>query len=80
MIEAERPALGPANAHGPPVVVDVVVRRRSEHDRVLGQLKRSAQRGELKPVIDRVMPLSEGRKAYEIMQQGGQSGKIVLTL
>ncbi len=35
--------------------------------------------GKLKPVIDRVMPLSEGRKAYEIMQQGGQLGKIVLT-
>ena len=35
--------------------------------------------GKLKPVIDRVMPLSEGRKAYEIMQEGGQLGKIVLT-
>ena len=35
--------------------------------------------GKLKPVIDRVMPLSEGRQAYEIMQQGGQLGKIVLT-
>ena len=35
--------------------------------------------GKLKPVIDRVMPLSKGRKAYEIMQQGGQLGKIVLT-
>ena len=35
--------------------------------------------GKLKPVIDRVMPLSEGRRAYEIMQQGGQLGKIVLT-
>jgi NADPH:quinone reductase-like Zn-dependent oxidoreductase len=35
--------------------------------------------GKLKPVIDRVMPLSEGRQAYEIMQQGGQLGKLVLT-
>jgi NADPH:quinone reductase-like Zn-dependent oxidoreductase len=34
--------------------------------------------GNLKPVIDQVMPLSEGRKAYEIMQQGEQLGKIVL--
>ena len=32
-----------------------------------------------KPVIDRVMPLNEGRKAYEIMEQGGQLGKIVLS-
>ena len=35
--------------------------------------------GKLRPVIDRVMPLSEGHRAYEIMQQGGQLGKIVLT-
>jgi len=35
--------------------------------------------GKLKPVIDRVMPLSEGRRAYEIMQAGEQLGKIVLT-
>ena len=35
--------------------------------------------GKLKPVIDRVMPLSEGRKAYELMERGGQLGKIVLT-
>ena len=34
---------------------------------------------ELKPVIDRVMPLSQGRKAYEILERGGQFGKIVLT-
>jgi len=34
--------------------------------------------GRLKPVIDRVMPLNEGRRAYEIMQAGGQLGKIVL--
>ena len=34
--------------------------------------------GKLRPVIDRVMPLSEGRRAYEIMERGGQFGKIVL--
>jgi NADPH:quinone reductase-like Zn-dependent oxidoreductase len=34
--------------------------------------------GKLKPVIDRVMPLSEGRKAYQIMEEGKQFGKIVL--
>ena len=33
---------------------------------------------QLKPVIDRVMPLSEGRKAYSMMEQGKQFGKIVL--
>ena len=34
--------------------------------------------GKLRPVIDRVMPLSEGRGAYDIMERGGQFGKIVL--
>jgi NADPH:quinone reductase-like Zn-dependent oxidoreductase len=34
--------------------------------------------GKLKPVIDRVMPLSEGRQAYEMMERGEQLGKIVL--
>jgi NADPH:quinone reductase-like Zn-dependent oxidoreductase len=34
--------------------------------------------GKLKPVIDSVMPLSEGRKAYEMMEKGQQMGKIVL--
>ena len=35
--------------------------------------------GKLKPVIDRVMSLSEGRQAYEIMEKGQQLGKIILT-
>ena len=34
--------------------------------------------GKLKPVIDRVMPLSEGKKAFEILERGEQFGKIVL--
>ena len=37
------------------------------------------QAGKLRPVIDRVMTLSEGRRAYEVMQAGEQLGKIVLT-
>lgn len=32
----------------------------------------------LKPVIDRIMPLSQGREAYEIMEKGMQFGKVVL--
>jgi NADPH:quinone reductase-like Zn-dependent oxidoreductase len=35
--------------------------------------------GKLTPVVDRVMPLSEGKAAYEIMERGEQFGKIVLT-
>ena len=34
--------------------------------------------GKLKPVIDQVMPLSEGIEAYRIMERGEQFGKIVL--
>jgi NADPH:quinone reductase-like Zn-dependent oxidoreductase len=35
--------------------------------------------GKLKPVIHCVMPLSEGREAYQLMEAGQQFGKIVLT-
>lgn len=34
--------------------------------------------GRLKPVIDRVLPLSEGREAQRILEEGRQFGKIVL--
>lgn len=34
--------------------------------------------GNLRPVIDRIMPLSEGREAYAAMEGGEQFGKIVL--
>lgn len=34
--------------------------------------------GKLKPVIDRKMPLSDGQKAYAMMEKGQQLGKIVL--
>ncbi|MGD1997125.1 MAG: zinc-binding dehydrogenase [Anaerolineae bacterium] len=34
--------------------------------------------GKLKPVVDRVMPLSEGKRAFEMLEQGEQFGKIVL--
>jgi len=34
--------------------------------------------GRLKPVIDRVMPLSEGVEAYRLIEKGEQFGKIVL--
>ena len=35
--------------------------------------------GKLKPVIDRVMPLSQGKEAYGVMERGEMFGKIVLT-
>jgi NADPH:quinone reductase-like Zn-dependent oxidoreductase len=34
--------------------------------------------GKLRPVIDRVMPLSNGKEAYAILERGEQFGKIVL--
>lgn len=34
--------------------------------------------GRLEPVMDRVMPLSEGRKAFELLESGEKFGKIVL--
>ncbi|MBW2410799.1 MAG: zinc-binding dehydrogenase [Deltaproteobacteria bacterium] len=35
--------------------------------------------GKIRPVIDSVMPLSEGQEAYRRMEEGRQSGKIILT-
>ena len=35
--------------------------------------------GRLKPVIDRILPLSEGKAAYGLMERGEIFGKIVLT-
>jgi NADPH:quinone reductase-like Zn-dependent oxidoreductase len=35
--------------------------------------------GRLTPVIDRIMPLSEGKAAYAVMERGDMFGKIVLT-
>ena len=34
--------------------------------------------GKIRPVIDSVMPLREGREAYRRMEEGKQSGKIIL--
>jgi NADPH:quinone reductase-like Zn-dependent oxidoreductase len=36
--------------------------------------------GKLAPVIDRVMPLSDGRAAHEYLEKGEQFGKVVLLL
>ncbi len=37
-------------------------------------------RGELKPIIDTVMPLEQGRQAHLRLANGEQFGKIVLTV
>jgi NADPH:quinone reductase-like Zn-dependent oxidoreductase len=49
----------------------------------MGELQRVLQlvfRGQLKPVIDRVFPLSEIRAAHERLEAGRQFGKVVLAL
>lgn len=43
------------------------------------RLLRFFEEGKLRPVIDRVMPLREIRAAHEILEEGKQFGKIVLT-
>ena len=47
---------------------------RSEWDAMV----RAVESGRLRPVVDRVVPLAEGRQAYERMAGGGQFGKLVL--
>lgn len=46
--------------------------------RTLDGMRRLAERGQLEPVIDRVMPLDEVARAHELVEQGGLTGKIVL--
>jgi NADPH:quinone reductase-like Zn-dependent oxidoreductase len=36
------------------------------------------ERGVLRPIVDRVLPLSEARQAHELLEAGGHFGKIVL--
>ena len=40
---------------------------------------RHLEAGRLKPIVDRVMPLSEARHAHELLEQGNVFGKIILT-
>jgi NADPH:quinone reductase-like Zn-dependent oxidoreductase len=43
------------------------------------EVMRCVFRGQLKPVIDRVLPLEQARKAHELIEQRAIFGKIVLT-
>src|SRR5580765_1672611 len=44
----------------------------------LAEIAKIIDSGELKPVIDRILPLSEVRRAHELSQSGHVRGKIVL--
>lgn len=44
------------------------------------QLIAAVEMHRLKPVIDTVFPLAEGRTAYERMEEAGQFAKIVLSI
>ena len=47
---------------------------RREYQEIIGLLSR----GKLRPVVDRVFPLSQSRDAIELLQNQSQFGKIVL--
>ncbi len=55
-------------------IIGTTMSSRAEFEAML----RVALRGELRPVIDTVMPLDEARAAHERLEAGGQFGKIVL--
>jgi NADPH:quinone reductase-like Zn-dependent oxidoreductase len=46
----------------------------------LAQVLRFVEEGKLRPVLDRVLPLAEVRRAQELLAERAQFGKIVLTL
>jgi NADPH:quinone reductase-like Zn-dependent oxidoreductase len=50
-----------------------------EADRAeLAELGRRVDAGQLRPVVGGVLPLAEGRQAFEAKQHGGLPGKVVL--
>lgn len=55
-------------------VIGTTMATRTEWEAML----RLAIRGELRPVVDSVMPLEQARSAHERLEAGGQFGKIVL--
>jgi NADPH:quinone reductase-like Zn-dependent oxidoreductase len=46
--------------------------------REFAEIVRLAHQGRLRPVVDRVVPLADGAAAYERMQRGEHTGKLVL--
>jgi NADPH:quinone reductase-like Zn-dependent oxidoreductase len=46
--------------------------------REYAEIVRLAHQGRLRPVIDRVVPLAQGAAAFERMQRGEQTGKLVI--
>ena len=46
--------------------------------RDFAEIVRLAQDGKLWPVVDSVVPLADGVNAYERMQRGEQTGKLVI--
>jgi NADPH:quinone reductase-like Zn-dependent oxidoreductase len=42
------------------------------------EVVRLAERGELRPIVDSVVPLAEGVAAYRRLAAGAQSGKLVI--
>jgi NADPH:quinone reductase-like Zn-dependent oxidoreductase len=48
------------------------------NDREFRALLQTVASGRLVPRIDRVFPFSEARAAYELVESGGQFGKVVL--
>ena len=45
---------------------------------VLGEIAKLIDSGQLKPIVETVLPLSEARKAHELNESGHARGKIVL--
>ncbi len=46
----------------------------------LVELAGRADAGQVRPVIGRVLPLADGRRAFEVKQAGGVPGKVVLAV
>jgi len=57
-----------------------LARNRQVMEEAWTQLAQWAAQGHLKPVIGKVLPMAQVREGYELLQNGGNFGKVVLAL
>ena len=51
----------------------------SMHRRITGEIFMGIAKGEIKPLVDKVLPLSEGREGLRLIQDREVIGKVVIT-
>lgn len=66
------------NAYQKNLTVELLFLERDR--RPLDGLRRLVEQGDLEPVIDSILPLSDVARAHEMVEEGGLTGKVVLSV